>query len=297
MAWVILIIAGFLTTLALARVGWGLLRPDQPTAELLFDPDTGMFIAEEQSGLEARFGRFLREAELNWTPSGILGWTGAILSVVYLAGAAFEWHGGWLLFGVVILLFIAVTTLVMLRNRRLTRLRNQLPDVVSLIARSSRAGRGVEEAFVLCEKMVRGRLQSELQHCRNQLSLGRSLPGTMESLAARVQLPELGLLSTLLSVHRQTGGGLADSLDRLSILLRDRIQFRNQMSAASSGGRLSAMLIAPAAPLLFATLLVLSPEHVEVFFTTALGRVFFILGIVLNLVGIAWILTLIRMPR
>jgi tight adherence protein B len=119
----------------------------------------------------------------------------------------------------------------------------------------------------------------------------------MESLAGRVQLPELGLLSTLLSVHRQTGGGLADSLDRLSVLLRERIQFRRQMAAASSGGRLSAMLIAPAAPLVFATLLVLSPEHVEVFFTTGLGRLFFILGIVLNLVGIVWILTLIRMPR
>jgi tight adherence protein B len=297
MEWVFLIIAGFLTTLGLARVGWVLLRPDQPTATALFETDTGLFISEEQSGLDARVARFLREAELDWTPSGMLGWIGAILSAVYLAGAAFEWHEGWMMFAVVILLLIAVAALFMRRNRRLTSLRNQLPDVVSLIARSSRAGLGVEEAFVLCEKMSRGRLQSELQHCRNQLSLGRSLPGTMESLASRVQLPELGLLSTLLSVHRQTGGGLADSLDRLSVLLRERIQFRSQMSAASSGGRLSAMLIAPAAPLLFATLLVLSPEHVEVFFTTGLGRLFFVLGIVLNLVGIVWILTLIRMPR
>ena len=297
MEWVFLIIAGFLTTLALARVGWSLLRPDQPASVPLFEQETGFFVAPAEVGLDARVSRFLREAELDWTPSGLLGWIGAILAAVYLAGAAFELHGGWLMFGVVIVLIIAIAILVMRRNRRLNNLRNQLPDVVSLIARSSRAGLAIEEAFVLCEKMARGRLQSELQHCRNQLSLGRSLPGTMESLASRVQLPELGLLSTLLSVHRQTGGGLADSLDRLSILLRDRIQFRNQMSAASSGGRLSATLIAPAAPLLFATLLVLSPEHVEVFFTTGLGRIFFVLGILLNLIGIAWIVTLIRMPR
>jgi tight adherence protein B len=297
MEWAILIIAGFVTTLALARVGWSLLRPEQQQSVSMFEQETGLFVAPEDTGLEARLARFFSEAELDWTPSGVLGWTGAILSAVYLAGASFDLHLGWLLFAVVILMIIAVAALVVRRNRRLNGLRNQLPDVVSLIARSSRAGLAIEEAFVLCEKMARGRLQSELQHCRNQLSLGRSLPGTMESLASRVQLPELGLLSTLLSVHRQTGGGLADSLDRLSVLLRDRIQFRNQMSAASSGGRLSATLIAPAAPLLFATLLVLSPEHVEVFFTTGLGRIFFVLGILLNLIGIAWIVTLIRMPR
>jgi tight adherence protein B len=107
----------------------------------------------------------------------------------------------------------------------------------------------------------------------------------------------LGLLAAVLSVHRQTGGALADALDRLSQLLRDRIQFRRQMLAASSGGRLSAVLIAPAAPLLFAALLLINPEHVEVFFTTGIGRSFLALGVLLNAVGVVWILGLIKMPR
>ncbi|MGV2342117.1 MAG UNVERIFIED_CONTAM: type II secretion system F family protein [Planctomycetaceae bacterium] len=130
-----------------------------------------------------------------------------------------------MMFLLIVLLTIALGLLIARRNSRLAKLRNQLPDVVSLMARSSRAGLAIEEAFLLCERMARGRLQSELQVCRSQLELGRSLSGVMESFARRVQLRELGLLSTLLSVHRQTGGSLADALDRLSSLLRDRIAF------------------------------------------------------------------------
>ncbi|MFM7057580.1 MAG: type II secretion system F family protein [Planctomycetota bacterium] len=294
---VILIIAGLVFTAAAAGAVVQMLRgwsaSDNP--ELPID---GLLSAEElQEGYGGGLGRFLRDAELEWTPSGMLAWSIAISSVVFMAGSVFPIPFGWLTFLLIIIATIVLIVLIVRRNRRLSRLRNQLPDVVSLMARSSRAGLAIEEAFLLCERMARGRLQNEIQMCRSQLELGRSLSGVMESLARRVQLRELGLLSTLLSVHRQTGGSLADALDRLSSLLRDRIAFRGQMSASSAAGRLSAILTAPAATFLFAALLLINPEHVEVFFTTPLGRSFFALGIALNVIGVVWILGLLKINR
>ena len=291
------VIAG-IVALVFGRVLWLALRPATATeVSGVSADDEALFLPEAATGAEGVLSRFFVECELNWTPGGFVAWCIALVGASYLLASFWGISEGWFLFVLVTLLIIAVAFLFGRRNRRLNDLRNQLPDVVSLLARSSRAGLEFQEALGLCQKMARGRLQGELQHCRRQLGLGRTVSGAMESLARRLQLKELGLLATVLAVHRQTGGALADALDRLSTLLRDRIQFRRQMTAASSGGRLSALLIAPAAPLLFAVLLLLNPEHVQVFFSTGLGRVFLGLGVLLNLSGIVWILGLIRMPR
>ncbi|MEY3457958.1 MAG: hypothetical protein RL215_1115 [Planctomycetota bacterium] len=293
----ILIVVGLIILVALASVAAQFLRrnsrTEQNTQEI-----AGLMSAEEvQEGYSGGFRRFFRDAELNWTSTQMLSWALLIISAMFLFGSVVLIPVGWMAFLVIVSAVVVLFSLILRRNRRVAQLRNQLPDVVSLMARSSRAGLAIEEAFLLCERMARGRLQHELQLCRGQLELGRALPGVMESLARRVQLRELGLLSTLLAVHRQTGGGLADALDRLSSLLRDRIAFRSQMAAASSAGRLSALMTAPAATFLFAVLLLVNPEHVEVFLTTAIGRSFLILGIALNLIGVIWILGLLKISR
>ncbi|MFM7038023.1 MAG: type II secretion system F family protein [Planctomycetaceae bacterium] len=293
----ILITAGLILTAAAAAAVVQILRSWSGT-ESLETPIEGMYTTEQlNEGYGGGIGRFLRDAEIDLSLNEIIGWIASIAAVLFLTGSIVMIPLGWMLFLLIILLAIALGLLIVRRNNRLGRLRNQLPDVVSLMARSSRAGLAIEEAFLLCEKMSRGRLQSELQVCRSQLELGRSLSGVMESFARRVQLRELGLLSTLLSVHRQTGGSLADALDRLSSLLRDRIAFRGQMSASSAAGRLSALFTAPAATFLFAALLLINPEHVEIFFTTSIGRSFLALGIALNVVGVVWILGLIKISR
>lgn len=293
----ILIISGLILTTAVAVAVVQILRgwsaPAAPET-----PIEGMLTAEELAqGYSGGLSRFFRDAELDWTLNGVIAWTCALASAGFLAGSVVMLPIGWIIFALILLAAVVQIFLIIRRNNRLTRLRNQLPDVVSLMARSSRAGLAIEEAFMLCERMARGRLKNELQLCRSQLELGRSIPGVMESLARRVQLRELGLLSTLLSVHRQTGGSLADALDRLSSLLRDRIAFRGQMSASSAAGRLSAALTAPAATFLFAALLLINPEHVEVFYTTPVGRSFFALGIALNVIGVVWILGLLKINR
>jgi len=291
------VIAG-IVLLVFGRVLWLAARRGTAAEGPGVSPDDDiLFLPEAATGTEGFLGKFFVECELNWTPASFVMWCIVIVGASYLLASIWGMPEGWFLFGLVAFWLIAGAMLYGRRSRRLNELRNQLPDVVSLLARSSRAGLEFQEALGLCQKMARGRLQGELQHCRRQLGLGRTVSGAMESLARRLQLKELGLLATVLAVHRQTGGALADALDRLSTLLRDRIQFRRQMAAASSGGRLSALLIAPAAPLLFAVLLLLNPEHVQVFFNTGLGRVFLALGILLNLSGIVWILGLIRMPR
>ncbi|MFM7864878.1 MAG: type II secretion system F family protein, partial [Planctomycetaceae bacterium] len=114
---------------------------------------------EEVSGLEGALIRFFVESELPWTPRGIVVWLTIITSVLYLLAVTAGLPDGWFLFLLLIFGVIFVAFLVLRRNGRLNDFRMQLPDVVSLLARSSRAGLEFSEALGLCEKMARGRLQ------------------------------------------------------------------------------------------------------------------------------------------
>lgn len=237
--------------------------------------------------------QFLVEAELHWSLRRMLAWGIVIVLSVVMAAYALEIPAGWVWTCSLACPVIGGAALLWRRQSRLRAFREQLPEVVSLMARSTRAGLSLEQSLELARQMSRGRLSAELGHCGQQLSLGLSLPGAMGSFARRTRLREVSLFSTILSIHRETGGGLVEALERLSLLMRDRLTFHQQMLSATSAGRLSAKLIAPVAPIMFVLLLFTAPDHTEIFFSTPLGRTFLLLGIALQIVGIAWIWVLI----
>lgn len=240
---------------------------------------------------------FLNEAELGWSLRRMCAWGIVTALSIVMVAFAFQLPTGWVCTGVLVATMVAAGALLLRWQSRLRSFREQLPEVVSLMARSTRAGLSIEQSIELARNTARGRLASELEYCGQQLSLGLSLPGAMGAFARRARLREVSLFATILSIHRETGGGLVEALERLSLLMRDRLMFQQQLLSATSGGRLSAKLIAPVAPVLFVLLLLTAPEHTEVFFSTPLGRSFLILGIVLQVVGITWIWMLIGDER
>ncbi len=247
-----------------------------------------------RNSLRERAEWWLSEAELDWTLSEVATWFTVAIASVVLVAITLSVPLPYVLVAVLGLTAASLVGLLIRRGLRLQHFRKQMPEVVSIIARATRAGLSVEEGFNLAEQAADGRLKSELNRCASQLTMGRSLSSVLDTLASRTRLREVGLLATILSVHRETGGPLPEALERLSTLLKDQLAYRREMLAATSGGRLSAYLIAPAAPLIFAFLLVTQPDHIAVFFDEPLGRSFLVLGIVLNLIGVLWIYTLMK---
>ncbi len=95
-------------------------------------------------------------------------------------------------------------------------------------------------------------------------------------------------------VQRRTGGNLPLTLERLARVVRDRLSYYRQFRAATAAGRLSALVIALAGPLLVAYMMTFQPDYIEMLFTTRLGQILLGLAITLQVIGIFWIWRLVR---
>jgi tight adherence protein B len=240
------------------------------------------------------FDRLIVESGSDWVPTTVfLG-----MVALSLAGGG----GAWLatdepLMGIAAALaglLLPLATFAVLRLRRRAALREQLPHVVDLLARATRAGRSLEQAMGLVAQEAGGVLGPEFQRCEQQLQIGRSFEKAVKSLAGRVSLIEMQILATTLIVQRQAGGPLSETLDRMVTVIRDRLSAQRQVRAATAAGRLSTIVVASIAPLALVCLFAFQRDHLRSLFDDPLGRSMLMVALVLEIVGLAWVLWLLR---
>lgn len=191
-------------------------------------------------------------------------------------------------------MFVPLLILIRNRGQRIHAIRMQLPAVLDMFARAVRAGESVDQAIKLIGEEAGGALGREFQRCSRQLELGRSFNSVMKHLASRIRLVEFRILTTTLVVQRQAGGSLPDTLERMGSVIRDRTSAWRQMRAATGAGRASALLIAAVCPIAYLSLMVLQPQHLEVLYSDPLGRSMLVVAVVLELIGILWVMALLR---
>lgn len=180
------------------------------------------------------------------------------------------------------------------RIRRLRAIREQLPHVLDMFSRAIRAGQSLEQAIHLVGHEAGGVLGAEFKRCAQQLEMGRSFAGVMKTLARRVRLMEMRILATTLIVHRQAGGNLPETLERMSGVVRDRLSAHRQMRATTGAGRTSAVIIGTICPLAYLVMFIWQPEHMSRLLADALGQSLLITAVVLELVGALWVAAIIR---
>jgi tight adherence protein B len=127
-----------------------------------------------------------------------------------------------------------------------------------------------------------------------QIQLGLSIDATFRRLAERVPLPELRLFSAALMVQRRVGGSLAVTLERFARAIRERQAYRRQLRVATAAGRWSTMVIVAACLGLVVYLFGWQYDYVRSFLETRVGQYVFMLAIILQVIGIVWVLALTR---
>lgn len=180
------------------------------------------------------------------------------------------------------------------RSRRMKEIRSEMPHVLDMLARACRAGQNSEQALSLLGDELDGRLGREFRQCSHQLELGRSFTETLKSLAARVRTMEMRILTTALIVQRQTGGNLAETLERMSGVIRDRLSAHRQMLAATGAGRASTLLIATISPMAYLFMYTFQRPHLAILYEDPLGKVLLMVAGVLEVIGLIWVFALLR---
>jgi tight adherence protein B len=180
------------------------------------------------------------------------------------------------------------------RRQRMTAIREQLPDVMDLMSRSVRAGETLDQAIDNVGRSASDPLGIEFRRCARQLEMGLGLPATMRALTYRAPITEMRILSTAVNVQRRTGGNLANTLERLSGVVRDRLSYQRQFIAMTGASRMATILIALAGPAVFAFMMFGQPDYMGQFFTIAGGWTLLLIAGVLQVIGLVWVWGLLR---
>jgi tight adherence protein B len=238
-----------------------------------------------------------RLASESGIPSG--GLTVTLLLVftgLLLGGAVFLWTDDLLaaVVGAIAGMLLPIPVLSYRRNQRLRQVQMQLSDVLDMMSRATRAGESLEQSIALVGQRAAEPLGLEFRRCSRHLQMGLSVGAAMRALVHRLPLMDIRIMATTLSVHRQTGGNLALTLERMARVVRDRMNYRQQMKSVTAAGRFSAMLIAMAGPLLFVFMFAFQREYATKLLTLPLGNVLLIIAVVLELIGLVWISRMIR---
>ena len=197
--------------------------------------------------------------------------------------------------GMIIGFSVPLVILSLLARNRRRRLQNQIPDAFYLLARAMRAGSGLERSLALCAEQTDLPLKDELQRALNRIDLGLSVSHSLTAMGDRMQLEDMDMLIATIQVHQTTGGDLARLIDRVATAARSRNEFRLQVKSATSMSRISAIFISAAQPVIL-LIYALSPqsEILTSFLSAPEGKVALGISILLEIVGVLWLLAILR---
>ncbi|MFM7131252.1 MAG: type II secretion system F family protein [bacterium] len=156
---------------------------------------------------------------------------------------------------------IPVGRLAWIRRTRQNKLRSQLPEAFDLMARVVRAGQTINQAILAVSDEFPRPISEEFSYCFEQQNLGISPEAAVRDLAKRTGVLELRIFVTALIVQQQTGGNLAELIDKLSTMIRSRFRIMGQIKTLTSEGRLQAMILLALPIVMFFVLMIINPAY------------------------------------
>lgn len=181
-----------------------------------------------------------------------------------------------------------------LAARRLERIRAQLPEALTGLSTSVRAGLSLPQAIQSAGGQLADPLGGEFRTIWSATAMGATLEQALEAFEKRAPLPEIRLLVAGLKLARTTGGSLAPMLDRLTATVREREKLRAQVAVLTAQGRLSGWVVGsmPAALLLVMSLV--DPAFVRPLVATPMGWALLAAAVALESLGIFMIRAIVR---
>jgi len=197
-------------------------------------------------------------------------------------------------------LLVALTMLVVLigmprfiykwmKHKRLLTFEEQLPDALMMLSGALRAGLGINTALVQVTSESPAPLGQEFSLMLREQRLGLSLDQSLGNLARRVPTPTTVLVVSAMKIANETGGGLAETLERTAHTIRSRLQMEGKIRALTSQGKLQAWVVGALPLFLMMVLNTMEPEKMALLWTTRIGWGALIIIAVMEVTGIVLI--------
>jgi tight adherence protein B len=234
---------------------------------------TGLCLLIEQGGLQWTIGRVV------FTTLVMIG-TGALLGNWWIAPGLLGWAPG-LALGVAPYMF-----LVQMRNRRFRRIAQQLPEAIDLMSGGLRAGQSLASTVESVAKEAADPLASEFRRAAVEQSFGLPFRDAMLNLRSRAPVADVQFLVAAILVQKETGGNLAQILDKTSRMIRERMRVEGEMRIRTAQARITGWALCLLPFIMFFGMNLLHPGYGRVLFDEPLGRKMLTYAAILMVIGV-----------
>jgi tight adherence protein B len=226
----------------------------------------------------------MMRANLTWKMSTLL-MAAALSGLVGLGVGVLKWGvlGGLIGGGLGVL--IPYKLLVRKANKRIKNFEKQLPDALDLLARGLKAGHAFPSGLQQVAKEMPDPLGTEFSIVYSEFSHGLDLNSALLGLCKRIDVRDLDFFTTAVLIQRETGGNLTDILEKISVLIRERFQLRNQVKALTAEGRLSGLILILLPPVMVIALMIINPKYESVLFEHPMGRIMCGVAVAMQFLG------------
>jgi tight adherence protein B len=183
---------------------------------------------------------------------------------------------------------IGYVVLQVMAGRRYKAFQEQLPDTLTLLAGTLRAGYSLPQGFDAVSNEVADPMGVELRRAMTETQLGRELEDALANLADRMSSEDFSWVVMALGIQREVGGNLAEVLVSVAETMIQRERLRREVTALTAEGRVSAAVLSLMPPGLCGVMWFLNPEYIGILFSEIEGQIALGLGVVMGLIGLFW---------
>lgn len=232
---------------------------------------------------------FLAQADVSWSVGTYMLLTVGLAAALGLALlAAF---GGWLvpLAGIAAGALLPYLHVSLQRRKRYKAFEEHFAEAIDLLSRAIRAGHAFSTGLKVVAEEMPEPVASEFKQVYEEQKFGLPLSDSLFALSDRISLLDVRIFVTAVLIQLESGGNLAEILDNLSHIIRERFRFRRQLRTHTAHGRMTGGVLVAAPIVAGLGMWALNPEYMKPLLEEPLGRLMLASAVTLQLVGFLWI--------
>jgi len=245
--------------------------------------------------LAPRLRNLLNQANLKWTAGALILMSAACCVIpaylIYL-------RTGTITFSLLIGLLLGGAPFAFVlnkRNQRFAKFEQELPEALDLMVTGLRAGHSIISALGLVAHESPEPIRNEFRICFDEQNYGLELRTAMENLIARVPLQDLRIVVTAILIQKESGGNLAEVLDKAAYVIRERFRLRRQVRVHTAQGRLTGWILSFLPVVLGVGLYLVNPETMSLLWKRPIGVKLLYTAAAMTITGALIIRKIVRM--
>jgi len=245
-------------------------------------------------GANSSLAQLIEQSGVRTTPSAmalatiIAGIMSGIICSMFVQRPIF-----WLLAGIMGA-FLPMMWLRYKRSQRLKKFEEQFPEALDLLSRAIRAGHAFQTAMGMVADEVPSPVGFEFKKAFEQQNFGLPLRDVLDQMSERVPILDVKFFVTAVSIQRETGGNLAEILDNLAGVVRERFKILRQIRVHTAHGRFTGYVLLALPAALGVALVFINPDLMRLLFQERIGQMMLMGAMVLQTVGFFWIRQVIK---